>query len=137
MAKKKPETQPKQTYVEYMRLLEPSLAAKVESIKKIVLGSHPELDVQIKWNSPCFYYTGVMKPFDPKEYKRDLIVIHLNKGYPMLVFPSGAKVDDGSGFLEGNFADGRRLLNLKTQEDIKEKADQLQNVIAAWIALID
>jgi hypothetical protein len=55
----------------------------------------------------------------------------------MLVFPTGEKVDDGSGFLEGNFPDGRRLLNLKTMEDIKEKATSLQNVIKAWIAMID
>jgi hypothetical protein len=137
MAKKKPETQPKQTYAEYMRLLDPILAEKVDYIKKIVFDSDPELAVQIKWNSPCFYYTGVMKPFDPKEYKRDLIVIHLNKGYPMLVFPTGEKVDDGSGFLDGNFSDGRRLLNLKTMEDIEEKATSLQKVIKAWVAMID
>ena len=136
MAKKKPETKPKQTYIEYLRLLEPSLAEKVEVIKKIVLGSHPDLSVQIKWNSPCFYFTGVMKPFDPKEHKRDLIVIHLNKGYPMLIFPSGAKVDDGSGFLEGNFPDGRRLLNLKTIDDIKAKESELIKTIQAWIGLI-
>ena len=50
-----------------------------------------------------------MKPFDPKEYKRDLIVMNLHKGRIMLVFPSGAKVNDTSGLLEGDYKDGRRL----------------------------
>jgi hypothetical protein len=40
-----------------------------------------------------------MKPFDPKEYKREIIVMNLFKGRIMLVFPSGAKVKDASGML--------------------------------------
>jgi hypothetical protein len=54
----------------------------------------------------------------------------------MLIFPSGAKVDDDSGFLEGNFPDGRRLLNLKTIDDIKAKESELIKTIQAWIGLI-
>ena len=42
-----------------------------------------------------------MKAFDPKEYKREIAVFNLLKGSIMLVFTSGAKVNDTSGLLEG------------------------------------
>ena len=59
-----------------------------------------------------------MKEFDPKEYKRDIIVFNLFKGRIMLVFPSGAKVKDASGLLEGDYKDGRRFIVFK---DVKAK----------------
>ena len=59
-----------------------------------------------------------MKEFDPKEYKRDIIVFNLFKGRIMLVFPGGAKVKDASGLLEGDYKDGRRFIVFK---DVKAK----------------
>jgi hypothetical protein len=38
-----------------------------------------------------------------------------------LVFPSGAKVKDASGFLEGDYADGRRLEMFNNMEDVDSK----------------
>lgn len=49
----------------------------------------PSIGEQIKWNNPCFYFTGEMPAFDPKEYKREIVVMNLFKGRIMLVLPSG------------------------------------------------
>ena len=78
-----------------------------------------------------------MKPFDPKEYKRDLIVMNLHKGRIMLVFPSGAKVNDTSGLLEGDYKDGRRLVIFTDMKDVKAKEKNLQAVIKKWLKLVD
>jgi hypothetical protein len=78
-----------------------------------------------------------MKPFDPKEYKRDIVVLNLYKGRIMLVFPSGAKVNDTSGFLEGNYKDGRRTVIFKDIKDVKAKEKILQGIIKEWLKLID
>ena len=78
-----------------------------------------------------------MPPFDPKEYKRDIIVMNLFKGRVMLVFPSGAKVNDHSGLLEGDYKDGRRITVFKDLKDIKEKQQVLQKVILDWIKLVN
>ena len=62
-----------------------------------------------------------MKPFDPKEYKREIVVFNLFKNRIMLVFPSGEKIKDVSGILEGDYKDGRRLIIFKDMDDVLSK----------------
>jgi len=78
-----------------------------------------------------------MKPFDPKEYKREVIVMNLFKERIMLVFPSGVKVNDKSGLLEGDYKDGRRITIFKDMKDVKSKEKLLQSVIKKWLTLVD
>lgn len=122
---------------EHIQKIEPALAEMIETIRQIILKTDKEIGERIKWNNPSFYYTGEMKPFDPKEYRREIIVMNLHKGRIMLVFPSGAKVNDSSGLLEGDYKDGRRLVNFKDINDVKVKENALQNVIRTWLTLIE
>lgn len=122
---------------EHIQKLEPSLAEVVEALRKIILNTDREIGERIKWNNPSFYYTGEMKPFDPKEYKREIAVFNLHKGRVLLVFPSGKKVNDTSGLLEGNYADGRKIALFKDLNDVKSKEKALQTVIKDWLKLID
>jgi hypothetical protein len=117
--------------------LEPSIRQIVESIRQIILSIDSEIGERIKWNNPSFYYTGEMKPFNPKEYKREIVVFNLFKGRIMLVFPSGAKVNDTSGFLEGDYKDGRRITVIKDMDDLKVKTHTLQSVIKEWLKLVE
>ena len=109
----------------------------VETIRRIILSTDKEIGERIKWNNPSFYYTGEMKPFDPKEYKREMIVFNLFKGRILLVFPSGAKVNDRSGLLEGDYKDGRRIIIFKDMEDVKAKEKALRSIIKEWLKLVD
>jgi hypothetical protein len=61
-------------------------------------------------------------------YKKDCI---------RLVFPSGAKVKDTSGLLEGEYADGRRLAMFHDLKDVKAKEKALQDVIRTWLRMLD
>jgi hypothetical protein len=121
----------------YIQKLEPALAEIIETLRQIILSTDTAIGEQIKWNSPSFYYTGEMKPFDPKEYKRDIVVINIHKGYALLVFPTGAKVKDGLGLLEGDYKDGRRLAKFYNMEDVATKGASLKKVITAWLKLLD
>jgi hypothetical protein len=121
----------------HIKKLEPILAEVVETLRQIILSTDKEIGERIKWNNPSFYYTGEMKEFDPKEYKRDMIVMNLFKGRIMLVFPGGAKVNDKSGLLEGNYKDGRRISIFKDLNDVKEKQKALQKIIKDWLKLVD
>jgi hypothetical protein len=122
---------------EHIKKLEPGLSKVVETIRQIVLSTDKEIGERIKWNNPSFYYTGEMKPFDSKEYKREIIVMNLFKGRIMLVFPSGAKINDTSGFLEGDYKDGRRTVIFKDLSDVKSNERILQKVIKAWLKKVD
>ena len=122
---------------EHIAKLEPGLRKIIETIRKIILDTDNNIGERIKWNNPSFFYTGEMKPFDPKEYKREIVVFNLHKERIMLVFPSGAKVKDDSGLLEGDYKDGRRIAILKDMDDVTAKEKPLQQVIRKWLALVD
>ena len=121
----------------YIQKLDSDTAKAVNEIRRIILSASPEVGEQIKWNSPAFYYTGEMKAFDPKEYKRDIAVVNLHKRRLMIVFPTGAKVDDKSGLLEGDYKDGRRMVTYKNADDVLLKEKALVKVVKKWLTLIE
>ena len=106
---------------QHIQKLDPSIRDIIETLRQIILSTDGEISEQIKWNNPSFYYNGEMKPFDPKEYKREIIVFNLFKNRIMLVFPSGAKINDNSGLLTGDYADDRRIVVFKDMEDVLAK----------------
>jgi len=116
--------------------LDPEIVKVVTYLRKIILGCDKEIGERIKWNNPSFYYTGEMEDFDPKEYKREIAVFNLFKGRIMLVFPSGAKVEDKSGLLEGDYKDGRRIVVFKDLKDAKSKANSLERIIMNWLSKV-
>ena len=137
MAKAKKAAAPA-TVAEYMQQLDHPLADVVEALRQIILKTDKEVGEQVKWNSPSFYYTGDMKPFDPKEYKRDIVVFNLHKKeYVLLIFPTGATIKDTTGLLEGKFTDGRRMITITSLKDVKAKEKALQAVIKEWLKLVD
>ncbi len=109
----------------------------IEYIRQIILGAHSEVGERIKWNNPSFYFIGEMAPFDPKEYKREIIVMNLHKNKIMLVWPTGAKLKNLEGILKGNYSDGRRLLIFKDHSDVKAKELLLQNLVQEWVSLVE
>jgi len=109
----------------------------IEAIRRIILATDKEVSEQIKWNAPCFIYTGEMKPFNPKEYKRDIAVVNVYKDYVLLVFPTGAIIKDNSGILEGSYTDGRRLVKIYDMQDLLLKEKPLQHVIKEWLKLVE
>ena len=122
---------------QHIQKLPPDIAEIVNAIRLIILGAHKEVGEHIKWNNPCFYYTGAIQPFDPKEYKREIAVFNLFKGRIMLVLPSGAKVNDLTGLLEGDYKDGRRTIIFKDMADVLAKQTTLINIIKDWIDKVD
>ena len=130
-------THNQQLVTRYIQKLDPALAKVVEAIRQIILGTDKEIGEQIKWNAPSFIFTGTMKPFNPKEYKRDIVVINTHKGYALLVFPTGGRLKDGYGLLDGDFKDGRRLAKFYNMEDVNAKAKALKMVILEWLSHVE
>jgi len=122
---------------QHIKKLDVDIRPVIEYLRQTILATDKEIGERIKWNNPSFYYTGELKEFDPKEYKRELIVMNLFKNRIMLVFPSGAKVKDSSGLLEGDFKDGRRTIVFKDMADVKSKEKALQGIIKNWLKLVD
>lgn len=129
---------PEELVADYFSKLNHPLKEVVETLREIILSVDPEIAEQIKWNSPAYYYTGEMKPFDPKEYKRDIIVFNLHKKeHILLVFPTGARISDPTGLLEGNFTDGRKVAKFVSPEEVSRRGEDLKTVIRLWLADVE
>lgn len=123
---------------EYMTGIAHPLADVLEALRQIILKTDPQIGEEIKWNAPTFFYTGEMQPFNPKEYKRILIVSNLfRKDCIRLVFWGAAKVNDPSGFLEGDYTDGRRLALFYNLKDVESKEKLLRAVVTQQLTLLD
>lgn len=123
---------------DYIKKMRHPLVDVVKSLRKIILSAGAEIGEEIKWNAPTFFYAGQMGPFNPKEYKRYIVVFNLYKrDCTRLVFPSGAKVNDASGLLEGDYADGRRLATFYDLKDVKKKEKALHAIVKKWLTLLD
>ncbi len=109
----------------------------IQYLREVILAADASVAEHIKWNNPCFYYSGEMAPFDPKEYKREIIVMNLHKNRIMLVWPSGAKLNEATGLLQGTYADGRRTTILENMTDAEAKTEALQNAIRAWVKMVE
>jgi hypothetical protein len=137
-----PTAKPKSTsdseqVTQHIQKLDASVRNTVQAIRESILSVDNEIGERIKWNNPSFYFTGEMKSFDPKEYKRDLIVFNLHKSRIMLVLLSGAKANDKSGLLEGDYKDGRRTIIFADIDDFKQKEKHLRVIIKELLKKID
>jgi hypothetical protein len=122
---------------EYMKRLKHPLSEVAEALRQIILAADPKVGEEVKWNAPAFFYTGEMEPSDPKEYRRYLVVFNLfKKDCIRLVFWGGAKVNDTSGLLEGDYADGRRLAMFYGMNDVKSKQAKLKKIVKQQLKLL-
>ena len=123
---------------DFMQNLDHPLLDVIEALRQLIASTDKQIGEEIKWNAPTFFYTGEMKPFDPKEYKNIIVVFNFfKKDEIRVVFPKGAKVNDTSGLLQGDYADGRRLAMFSSVSDVEAKAAALQKVIRDWLALVE
>lgn len=122
---------------EHIEKLPKEIQPAIAYLRQLILSIDPEIAEQIKWNSPAFRYTGKMKPFDPKEYKQDILVMNLRKDKIMCVLPTGAILTKNIKILEGDYTDGRRIITFKDFADIKAKENELKKVIKEWLNLIE
>jgi hypothetical protein len=138
----KPETTTKSSEPDkvdaYIKDLTHPLADVVVALRKIILATDPEIGEEIKWNAPAFFFTGAMKPSDPKQYKRYLVVFNFfKKDCIRLVFWGAGKVDDKFKFLEGDYADGRRLALFHDMKEVKSNKKALQHTLKEQLKHLD
>lgn len=119
---------------EFMETLEHPLKQEIETVRQIILGSHPQLQEHIKWNAPSFHYQG-----------EDRITFNLRgKDAILLIFHRGAKVkdktsekpliEDTTGLLEWKSTD-RATVKLKDMEEINLHKENLVQTITKWLEI--
>ena len=107
-------------------------------MRRGILSTDEEIGEEIKWNAPTFFYAGKMKPTNPKEYRRYIIVFDLFKQECIrLVFPSEAKVKDASRYWKAAIRMTKASWIFYSSKDVKSKAKALRAVITQWLKLLE
>lgn len=122
---------------QHIAKLPPHIQPVIQYLRQVMLSIDNEIAEHIKWNSPAFYYSGEIKAFDPKQYKRDILVMNLRKDKIMCVMPTGMNIKTNVDILEGDYADSRRMIYFKDLEDIQQKESKLRATIKEWLSLIE
>jgi hypothetical protein len=94
----------------------------VLAVREAILDVDDRIGECIKWQAPTFVYHGNIASFFPK-----------SRAHASLMFHTGAALDDGSGFLEGEGATARSA-KFTSEADLAAKLPALQAAIRAWIA---
>jgi len=129
---------PSEQVTDYVSKLDRERAELVNILREIILGADAEVGAQVKWNSPSFYFIGEIQAVNAREYPRDIVVLNLHRpDYVLLVFPTGAKINDASGLLEGNYPDGRKTARIRSASEAESKREALQSVVRQWLALVE
>jgi hypothetical protein len=55
----------------------------------------------------------------------------------MCVLPTGIAIQENAELLEGNYPDGRRIINFTDLNDIKAKEDKLKKTLIEWLSLVE
>ncbi|HRH69154.1 MAG TPA: SRPBCC domain-containing protein [Flavobacteriales bacterium] len=119
---------------EYMKELKHPLKPVAERLRKVILSADRSIGEGIHWNAPCFYFTGKMKPFDPKTYKRYVVGFNFFKQDTLrLIFLRGADVENKKGLLTGDYKDGRRLALFTSLPEVKEHEKEITRIVKALI----
>ncbi len=122
---------------QHIQMLPKQIQPAVEYLRQLMLSIDIEIAEHIKWNSPAFYYSGQMRTSNPKAYKQDILVMNLRNAKIMCVLPTGANLTVNTNILEGDYADGRRLITFLDLEDIKSKENDLKKAIKEWLSLVE
>ena len=120
-----------------MNKLKHPLKDEAEALRQIILAADKTVGEEIFWNAPTFYYTGRMKPFKPKEYKRYIVGFNFfKKDCIRLIFLRGALAKSKSDLLQGDYEDGRRLALIHNMEEVKANEKELQTIVRKLVKLI-
>jgi len=122
----------------YMKRLKHPLRDTAQRLRTLILSVDKRVGEGVYWNAPAFYYTGGMKPFEPKTYRRFIVGFNFfKKDCIRLIFLRGATAPDPSGLLEGDYKDGRRLAIFNRLTEVKRREKDLKAIVKNLVRTID
>jgi hypothetical protein len=123
---------------EFMKKLQHPMHDVMQYLRQFILSCDKNIGEGIYWNAPTFYFTGKMKPFIAKEYRRYIVGFNFYRQDTVrLIFLRGANATGTTGILEGDYKDGRRIVSLRSMEDVKSKEAALKKIIKQLVKLME
>ena len=109
----------------YMAKLEHPLKAEIEMIRSIIKNARANINEQVKWNAPSFFYKEELVTFNPPMQTAAHVVFH---------HPNIVKIK--TPLLEGDYKD-RRMLYFHNAEEFRLNKPAPESIIQQLIEMID
>lgn len=110
------------------------LAAEIDAVRDVVLGSHADIREEVKWNGPSFrtadHFVTLNNLSSPRARDRVLLVFHTGakaKGVTMR-----GRVADPAGILEW-VAPDRALVTLRDASDVEARRAAVADLVREWL----
>ena len=110
---------------EFVTKLKHPMKAEIEEGIKIIRGSSKDLEEDVKWGGPSFDYKEPMATMNPRI-----------TDYVVFIFHKGELIKNKSGLLE-SAPKGKAYLKLHSMKEIKDNKANIQNIVKAWIKIMN
>jgi hypothetical protein len=91
----------------------------MQAVRDVTLSADPRITESIKWSTPTYSYEGNIFSFNPA------------KKFVSLLFHTGANIPGDHPGLDGE-GDTARVMRFADAGEVKRRADELREVLAAW-----
>lgn len=114
---------------EFLRALDHPLKSEVEALRKLILGAHPDIREEIKWNAPSFLTSEHFATFNLRERDEIRLVLHTGAR------AKGGRVEvaDPAGLVKW-LGPNRGLVSFSDAAAVRAKKSALQKLVREWIA---
>ena len=117
---------PDSSVAEWMDAFTHPLRPVLEAARGI-LTHLPGVGERVKWNAPSYHHDGTDIATFMVRRDDEIVLIFHHPETPSIASP----------LLEGDYADGRRMVHFRSPDEVAAAADELRSVVARHIALID
>lgn len=108
-----------------MSNLEHPLKAEMEAVRSIIVNAHSNMEEDIKWGGPSFFYKEDLATFNPRI-----------KNYVALIFHKGELLNIKSDFLEAA-SKGKVYAKFYTMEQVIENKALIEEMVNTWVRLMN
>jgi hypothetical protein len=110
---------------EFIAKLEHPLKAEMEAVRNIITKTNPEMEEDIKWGGPSFYYKEDMATFNPRI-----------KNYVAVIFHKGSLIANRASFFE-DAPKGKVYAKFYSMADVEANKTALEQLVKGWVTAMD
>ena len=117
----------------YIAALDHPLKSELENLRRLILGVHPDIGENIKWNAPSFHLHDHFATTNLRSPEHVQLILHT--GAKVKTLPEPLAIDDPAKLLTWHGPE-RASLKLASLDDISSKADSLRRIVDQWSAFM-
>lgn len=110
---------------DFLSKLDHPMKAEIVAVRDIIAKVSPDIEEDIKWGGPSFFYKEDMASLNPRV-----------KNYVPVIFHKGSLLSDETGLLEAG-PKGRAYVKFHSMAEVEAGRETLEKLVNDWIKIMD